>query len=84
MNICFLYGKIISDVKFDFILNDKNNISVCYFQLKLLNESIINVKAYNEKADYCYGKVNSGDSIFLEGYLNNKKEVIINSIKKVT
>ena len=46
MNICFLYGKIISDVKFDFILNDKNNISVCYFQLKLLSRSIINIKAY--------------------------------------
>ena len=84
MNICFLYGKIISDVKFNFIVNDKNNISVCYFQLKLLNRSIINIKAYNKKTDYCYGKVNSGDSIFLEGYLNDKKEVIINSIKKVT
>ena len=80
MNICFLYGQIINEIKFEFIINDKNKNSICYFDLKLLNGTIIKIKAYNEKADLCYGKLRIKDLIFIEGYLNNNKEVIIKDI----
>ena len=35
MNICFFIGKIISEIKFDFILNGKD-ISIAVFYIKLL------------------------------------------------
>lgn len=50
MNECFLIGKIVSKIEFDFIIYDKN-ISIVRFELKLKNKSIINTKSYNEIAD---------------------------------
>ena len=55
MNLCFLIGKIISEINFKFVLNSKN-ISIAYFKIELNNKSIVEVKAYNELADYCYSK----------------------------
>ena len=84
MNICFFSGNIISDIEFQFIINDKNNISICYFNLKLSNCTIIKVIAYNEMADFCYGKLQRNDLIFLEGHLNYKGEVLAKNVNKVT
>ena len=36
MNVCFLIGKIVSKIKFDFILNGKN-ISIVRFDMELEN-----------------------------------------------
>ena len=87
MNICFLSGKIIHEIKFDFIINNKSlknkNISIFYFNIKIKNNSIIKIKAYNEEADYCYKNLNKNDVIFLEGIINNKYEIIINNIIKI-
>ena len=79
MNICFFSGNIISDVEFQFIINDKDNISVCYFNLLLDNNSIIKVVAYNEIADFCYSNLKKNDFINIQGYLcnSNKKSKII-------
>ena len=52
MNICFVMGNIISDINFEFILNGKND-SIVFFKISLLNNSISNIIAFNEKADYC-------------------------------
>lgn len=80
MNLCFITGKIISDIIFKFVLNS-NNISISYFNLMLLNDSIINVKAYNELADYCYAKLKKEDIISFSGYINSDSEIIIEEIE---
>ena len=81
MNIVFIEGKIISDIKFHFIINS-NNISIATFEIELLNKSIVQIKAYNELADYCYSKLNKNDVVFIEGYLNSNMEIIIKTLKK--
>ena len=81
MNIVFVEGKIISDIEFNFIINS-TNLSIAIFEVKLLNKSIVKIKAYNELADYCYSKLNKGDIIFVEGYLNSNMEIIIKTLKK--
>ena len=55
MNLCFVIGKIISDIEFKFIINSKN-VSVTIFEMQLSNNSIITVKGYNEIADWCCQK----------------------------
>ena len=79
MNICFVMGNIISDINFEFILNGKND-SIVFFKISLLNNSIINIIAFNEKADYCYRNLKKGDNIFVEGELNSNEDVIVKRI----
>lgn len=80
MNIIFVLGKIISDINFKFIINKKEK-SISIFKIKLLNNSEIIVKAFNEQADYCYSKLNKNDTIYIEGYLNSKMQIIVNNIE---
>ena len=75
MNLCFFSGKIINDINFKFIINSKK-ISIAYFNLQLNNKSIIKIIGYNEMADYCYSKLRKNKFINIQGYLNNKFEVI--------
>ena len=70
MNICFLIGRIVSEIQFEFILNSKRN-SIAIFKLKLRNESIIEVQAYNELADYCYRKLKIEDRVLVYGSIKN-------------
>ena len=81
MNLCFVMGKIISNIEFKFIINSKD-ISVSIFGIQLSNNSIITVKAYNEIADFCYKKLVKGDNVLLYGTLNNKREIVINEIEQ--
>ena len=76
MNICFLIGKIVSDVEFKFVLGSKH-ISIVIFKLELINRSIVTVKAYDEMADLCYQKLQKGDIIGIQGYLDSNMEIII-------
>ena len=74
MNICFLIGKIISEIKFDFIIDNnsslgKEKISIVRFKISLLDKTEINIIGYNKIADWCYLKLNIGDNIFLEGFI---------------
>lgn len=75
MNLCFVIGKIVSEINFKFVLNSKN-ISITYFKIELNNKSIVEVKAYNELADYCYSKLEKGNRLAIQGYLNNAIEII--------
>ena len=59
-------GRIISEIEFKFIINSKNK-SIVYFDMELLNKSIIRVKAYDEKADYIYRKLKVWQTIVIEG-----------------
>ena len=81
MNLVFVLGKIISDIEFQFIINSKNK-SIAIFKIKLLNNSEVTVKAYNEQADYCYSKLNKNNIIYIEGYLNSKMQIVVKDIKK--
>lgn len=84
MNICFFIGKIISDIKFDFIINSKNNISISLFILELNDNNKIKIEGYNNIADFCYKKLKKEDRILLEGHINNKMHIVINKINKLT
>ena len=77
MNICFLIGKIVSEIDFKFIVNSKKYYSISIFQIELNNKSIIKVKGYNEIADFCYRRLLKNDYINIYGELNSKGEIEI-------
>ena len=79
MNLCFIIGKIVSEIEFKFIINSKN-ISIAYFKIELLNKSIVQVKAYNELADYCYSKLQKYDVCVIQGYINSEMEIEVEKI----
>ena len=81
MNLCFLIGKVVSEIKFDFILNSKD-ISIARFSIELENKSIVVIKGYNEIADYCYKKLMKSRIVGIQGSLNSNKEIIIIDIKE--
>lgn len=80
MNICFIIGKIVSDVEFKFVLESKHT-SIVIFKLELSNCSIVTVKTYDEIADSCYQKLQKGDIIGIKGYLNSNMEIIVEEIE---
>ena len=55
MNICFIIGKIISNINFNFCINSEN-ISITYFNI-INKDTVIKVIGYNEIADYCYSNL---------------------------
>ena len=81
MNLCILIGKIVSEIEFKFIINSKHKSIAC-FDLELSNKSIVNVKAYDEIADYCYKELSEKDKILIYGKLNEKVEITINEVEK--
>ena len=80
MNLCFLMGKIISDIEFNFVLNSKN-ISIARFTLEVDENCMIIIKAYNGTADWCYQNLIKSDKIAIQGEINTSGEVVINSIE---
>lgn len=72
MNEVFLIGKIITEIKFDFVLNSKKK-SIAQFYLKTLDEEEIKIAGYDDIADFCYSKLNKDDKLFLYGFLNKDK-----------
>ena len=80
MNLCFLLGKVKSDIEFRFIYNSKNT-SIVFLELILRNKSIVRCRAYNEIADYIYSSVNKNDLIFVEGIVGSKYIKICKYIK---
>lgn len=82
MNLCFVIGRIVSEIEFKFIINSKN-VSISYFKIELFNNSIINIKAYNELADYCYSKLQQGDVCIIQGYINSEMEIEVEQIERI-
>ena len=80
MNECFILGKIISEIDFNFVINDKN-IAIFQFKIKLINNSKVNIKAFNNLADYCYQKLEKNKFVFIYGFLNSNLEIIAKEIK---
>lgn len=58
MNICILYGKIISKIEFNFLYNSKLHVSRVKFQLMTNNkmQDIVNIIGYDKYADIIYQK----------------------------
>ena len=80
MNICFFMGKIVSEINFKFIINDRQNISIAIFEVELNNKSKITVIGYNEIADFCYSRLKKNDNIAFQGYLCSEIKVILEDI----
>ena len=86
MNECFLIGKIISEIKFDFVIgkeeyfSKKENISVVRFCLELLDKNKICVIGYNSIADFCYQKLKTNDYILIDGFFNTKGNVEMKNV----
>lgn len=80
MNICFFIGKIISDIDFKFIVNNRKYNSIVIFQIELNNKSIITLKGYNEIADFCYRNLEKNNIIIAVTFLNSKLEGIVEKI----
>lgn len=81
MNICFLTGEIIQEIEFNFLYNSPN-ISVAKTKLKLQNNAVVQIYAYDELADKLYAKLFIGEILFCEGMLISENRVILNNIIK--
>ena len=88
MNEVFIIGKVITEVKFDFILNSKH-ISVARLRvITVCDEQEIEIMTYDEMADYVYANLKHEDVVMINGYLEYGKVIlgdiqIINKDKKL-
>ena len=80
MNLCILLGKIVSEIQFKFIIKSKNK-SIAYFDMELLNKSIIKIKSYDNMADFVYRRLNTGQSVIIEGKIREDGSIECRSIK---
>lgn len=86
MNICFIIGKIISEIKFDFIIENNTiskDIVTTRFEILLENGSIIKVKSYGKIAEECFQKYVKSDIVSIYGILNSNGELEIQEIDLV-
>ena len=86
MNLCFIMGKIVSEVKFDFVIGnkclEKEKISVARFSVDVFGEKI-NVICYNKIADFCYQKLVVGNFVFIKGFLKTNGNVEMEGIELI-
>lgn len=84
MNICFLMGKVLKDIEFEFMYEDKR-ISIAYTDLKLKNNTTIAIKGYGRIADIMYRNIKKNDNILLQGNIVKEKniEIEISEIRKL-
>lgn len=83
MNICFFIGKVISDIEYRFIVDNKKYYAIAIFQIELNNKSVITVKGLNEIADYCYGNLNKNDYCVIEGTIASSLYILLQRITKI-
>ena len=81
MNEVFLIGKIITEIKFDFLLNSKKK-SIARFYIETLGKQKIKIVGYDGVADFCYNKLSKGIKVFLYGTLT-KNGVEVRAVKKI-
>ena len=83
MNICFFIGKVISDIEFKFIVDNKSYYAIAIFQIELNNNSVITVKGLNEIADYCYRNLNKNEYCIIEGIIVSNFNILLQNITKM-
>ena len=69
-------------VEYKFILNSENS-SLAKVKIELENNSVINVIAYNQTADYCYRNLNINDLVFVHGRVHTGLEILAEKIIKL-
>ena len=85
MNICFIIGKIISDIQFDFIIDGKSigkKFSIVRFEIELLDKekTKVSVIAYGKIAEKCFQKLVKSDIVSIYGDLNSNGKLEIEEI----
>lgn len=83
MNICFVIGKIVEDIKFDFMLNSMHN-SIVQFNIKDERKNNIKIVGYDEIADYCCKSLKKNDTVIIEGKIRNLKNSMVIMITNCT
>ena len=81
MNLCFIKGKILEKINFQF-LYQKKNISIARTKLELQNGSIITIKGYDEMADWMIQNIRKEEKVILQGKINTKMEVEVKWLKR--
>ena len=81
MNEVFIIGKVIN-IRFEFIYGSKN-ISICFIEVLIEKENIVNMYGYNELADYMIQELNKDDIIFINGKLRDDGKIDIRNIIKI-
>lgn len=70
INICFLIGKIVTNIDFNFFYNSKEHISnVSFFIENSKSKGLIKIEAYDNLADIIYRKFDKEDVIKIMGKL---------------
>ena len=71
MNKVFILVKVI-EIKYNLMPKSKKN-AVCNIKGKLVNDSVINLIAYNNIADKCYRKLKKDTVLLVEGRINKSE-----------
>lgn len=74
MNICFIQGKVIEEVRFKFYIESKK-LSIAKTKVKLSNGNIVVIKGYNEMADWIFHYIEKEDRIYIQGKLDTNMEI---------
>ena len=77
MNEVFLIGRIVSDIDFKFIISDKKK-AVAKFKIETIDETILEVEAFDENADYVLS--HTLGTIFINGKLKEKMKIVAEEI----
>lgn len=81
MNEVFLIGKVIEDIEYKFMIKKQKNAKA-KIELKLIDETKVEVVEYNEQADYTLQNIKIRNNVFVYGKLQNN-EIVINKIIKI-
>lgn len=61
----------------EFIIKSRKNKSIAYFDMELLNKSIVRVKAYNFRADYVYRNYKINQIVIIKGKIRGDGSIEI-------
>lgn len=81
MNICFVIGKIVSEIEYKFIIKSKNK-AIVQLWLETSDCSKIYIVGYDDIADKIYSLFKKGDFISFCGKIENNK-VVIKDFEKI-
>ena len=76
MNKVFIIGKVITEVKFDFILNSKHISIARVGVITVCDKQEIEIMAYDEMADYVYANLKHEDVVMINGYFEYDKVIL--------
>lgn len=81
MNICFVIGKIVSEIEYRFMINSRNK-AIVQLWLETSNFNKIYIVGYDDIADKIYNMFEKGDFISFCGKIESDK-IIIEYIEEI-